>query len=291
MNYSERQHELQQNALAAFLVKANTAIEPYSKPIAVGVTAVFALLIGGGIYTSRASDNRSDATLQLIEAAGTGDIDSLSQIAANYPDTSAAAWSMLYQGGQKMAAGFSSLFNSRAEAEELLDEAERAYEDALAMSDDIVIQSRAQFGLARISEALGEVDEAITRYEAAAEAGESEAMIAEARQRINRLSQPQAQAFLAWFNEQDFSPAEPSLPPSLPDLEELPDVPTIELPDTTVDDLTVDTDGVEVSMPAEATSDDETEGDEAADASDSATDDDAAAESTPPESDGDSDSN
>ena len=252
---SERRHELQENWLAGALVKANETIEPYSKLIGAAVVLGFAAMIGWGIYSARSSDNRSDATLQLIEASVSGNSEALSSIAAQYPKTSAANWSMLYQGGQKMAAGFSSLFNNRDEAEELLGEATRAYEDALGMSDDPVINSRAHFGLAQVAEALGDVDEAISHYESAMVAGESEAMAAEAKNRIERLSQPQTQEFLAWFNEQDFSPADPSLPPSLPDLGILPDMPDLELMDveTNADESNEDespvAEGVGMEMP------------------------------------------
>ncbi len=202
-------------------------IEPYTKPIAIAVAVLAAAVVGFTLYRSRQTENRSDATLQLARASATGNTDDLTSIAATYPGTPAAAWARLYEGSTKMAAGMTALFESRDEAEELLSDAEAAYRAALQTSRDRVLQSRAHYGLAQIAEARGEVDTAITSYEAAMSAGESDAMVEVAKERITLLKQPQSQEFLAWFKEQDFSPAEPSLPPALPELGDLPDEPDL----------------------------------------------------------------
>lgn len=228
---NERRHELETNELASVLGKVNQSIDPYSKPIAVVVAVAFIGLLGWGFYSSTQSDRRSDATLQLIDASISNDSETLATVAAQYSDTPAAAWSRLYQGSSKMGVGINALFNSRDEAEELLGEARGAFNEALKMSQDSVIQSRAYFGLARIAESLGNVDEAIENYEAAITVGESTAMVEEARQRIETLSQPKTQEFLAWFGDQDFSPADPALPPSLPGAGALPDLPDLDFSD------------------------------------------------------------
>ncbi|KLU05137.1 putative transmembrane protein [Rhodopirellula islandica] len=250
---SERRHQLNENELAGVLDKLNHSIEPYSKTIALGVAAFFVAVLGYGVYSSTRSDNRSDATLQLIDASITGDTESLATIAAQYPKTSAAAWARLYQGGQQMGLGFSSLYTSRDEAETLLDDAVDAYKQAMELSNDAMIQSRAHYGLAQIAEARGNVEEAVQEYEAAMAVGESAAMIEEAKTRVASLSSPQAKEFLAWFQEQDFSPAEPSMPPSLPGAGELPDLPDLDLPplDFPMDDATEA--DAEVTEEAEAT--------------------------------------
>ena len=213
---SERRHDLQENELASVLGKVNESIDPYSKPIIVAVVLAFVGFLGWGFYSSGQAGRRSDATYQLIEASVSNDSETLATVAAEYAGTPAAAWSRLYQGSSKMGVGINALFTSREEAEELLSEASGAYQEALKLSDDKIIQSRAHLGLARISESLGNVDEAIESYEAAMAVGESDAMIEEAKQKIASLSKPQTQEFLAWFNDQDFAPANPAAPPSLP---------------------------------------------------------------------------
>lgn len=243
---SERRHDLQENELAAVLGKVNKSIDPYSKPIAVAVALGFIGLIGWGFYSSGQAGRRSDATYQLIEASVGNDSETLATVAAQYSGTPAAAWSRLYQGSSKMGVGINALFTSRDEAEELLGEASAAFKEALKLSDDTIIQSRAHFGLARISESLGEVDEAIESYEAAMAVGESDAMVEEAKQKIASLSKPQTQEFLAWFNDQDFAPANPAAPPSLPGAGQLPD-----LPDLDFGDMDEDTTSAEDTASAE----------------------------------------
>ena len=228
---SERRHDLQENELASALGKINQSIDPYSKPIAVAVVIGFVGSLAWGFYSSGQAGRRSDATYQLIEASVSNDSETLATVAAQYAETPAAAWSRLYQGSSKMGVGINALFTSREEAEELLSEASAAYQEALKLSDDTIIQSRAHFGLARISESLGNVDEAIENYEAAMTVGESDAMVEEAKQKIASLSKPQTQEFLAWFNDQDFAPANPAAPPSLPGAGQLPDLPDLDFGD------------------------------------------------------------
>ncbi|WP_404310831.1 tetratricopeptide repeat protein [Neorhodopirellula lusitana] len=245
---SERRHDLQENELATALGKINESIDPYSKPIGIAVAVGLIGFLGWGFYNSSQSDRRSDATLQLIEASVSGDSETLATVAAQYADTPAAAWSRLYQGSSKMGVGMNALFNSRDEAEELLSEASAAFKEALSLSKDTLIQSRAYFGLARIAESLGDTDEAIKNYEAAMTVGESEAMVEEAQKRIDTLSKPNAKEFLAWFNEQDFAPADPASPPSLPGAGTLPDLPDLDFSsdeDETAADESTDAEGTE----------------------------------------------
>ncbi len=227
---NDRRHELQTNELAVYLQKINRSVEPYSKQIAV----VLGLLIVGGIayglYRSKVSGDRSDATLQLIQAVGSSSAEQLATVGDNYPDTAPAAWSRLYEGNAYMAEGLRALYVDREDAEARLGDARDAFNQALSGSDDRLLRSRGYFGLARVAESLGEIDEAIGAYRKCVEADESEAMVDYAQGRIDALSNPQTKEFLAWFSEQDFTPADPSLPPSLPSEKTLPDMPDLNLP-------------------------------------------------------------
>lgn len=227
---SERRHELQQNELAAYLGRLNRSIEPYSKLIAVLLAVV---IIGGiaiGLYNNNASEQRSDATLQLIQASGSGDPEVLAKVGDDFPETAAGAWARLYQANEYLADGMRLLYTGGA-AEDMLDQAIDAFNQAIAMSDNRLLTSRAYFGIARAEESLGEIDAAIEAYEKTIAVNESEAMVKRAQARIDSLSSPETKQFLAWFDEQDFSPADPSLPPSLPSGTALPELPDLTLPD------------------------------------------------------------
>lgn len=232
---SQRRHELEENELAGFLGAANKVVEEHSKPIALGVTALVVGVVGWSLYSGGEAGKRSTATLQLVQASSAGDADSLAAIAADYPDTSAGAFARLYHGSQQMAAGITALFTSPDEAEELLGDAESSFRQALQISKDPTLTSRAHLGLAQIAESRGEVDDAIASYEAAAQVGESEALVKQVEDRIALLRSEEGTSFLAWFQEQDFSPADPTMPPALPDAGGLPALPdlNLEIPDLT----------------------------------------------------------
>ncbi|MCO8123010.1 tetratricopeptide repeat protein [Stieleria sp. TO1_6] len=224
----DRQEQLEQNLVAENLASVFKKVEPYSKLILAGVVAVVVALVGIGLYTSGQTAKRADATLQLLMENP--------EVASQYPDTVAAAWSLLFQGNDSLAQGINSLYQDRDEAETLLGQAKEQFTSARGASKDTILVSRANFGLAMAAESLGEVEEAKQAYQGTVDANESEQMVEIAKQRIARLANPQSDEFLAWFSEQDFSPADPSLPPELPGASGLPDLPDLELPDLDLGD-------------------------------------------------------
>lgn len=227
---NDRRHELQQNDLAIYLGRINQAIEPYSKAIAVVVGGLVVAAIGWVLYSSQQTGQRSDATLNLIEAMDGQDPEILKGVSEQYGDTLPGQWAKLYQANQYLADGVDSLFADRDNAVALLGDAKMAYEKSLVGATDPLLVSRAHFGLARTHESMGELAEAVSEYKKVIEAGESDAMIEKATNRIAALEKPATKDFLAWFADQDFSPADPSLPPSLPGSESLPDLPDMNMP-------------------------------------------------------------
>ncbi len=234
---SERRHELQHNWLAEHLARINEWIEPHSKLIAIVVGAAIVGLLGFALVRSNASGQRSDATLQLVLAAGEGDAEVLGMVGDDYAQTTAGSWARLYQADEFMARGLRVLYTDRAEANELFDSAKAAYQQALSTGGNAVLQSRSHYGLARIAESVGDVETAIEEYRATIAADESEAMVTIAQQRIDSLSRPGTKEFLAWFGDQDFTPSDPAMPPSLPSGTALPDLPDLDLPPLDLPDL------------------------------------------------------
>ncbi|MEL6110383.1 MAG: tetratricopeptide repeat protein [Planctomycetota bacterium] len=223
MNRKDREQELESNLVGDALAKFYKRIEPHSKLILAGVVGVVVALVGYGIYSSGQAAKRSDATLQLLM--------NNPEVSSQYPGTVAAAWSLLDQGNENLSLGVRALYQDRDEAETLLKEARDLYKQARSSSEDALLVSRANFGVAIASESIGEIDEAIDAYEKCIEANESEQMREVAQERIDALSIPSNQEFLVWFGEQDFAPADPSTPPELPSSSTLPDLPNLDLPD------------------------------------------------------------
>jgi hypothetical protein len=227
---SERRHELQQNDLAIYLDRINKSIEPYSRIIAIVVAGLFIGAIALMYYSSEQSGKRSVATFDLIKASASQDSEVLLEVGERYPDTIAGAWARIYQGRQYLVEGIQALYNDRENAEQLLADAQAAFRNAMASSNDPLLRSRAHFGIARALESLGDVDAAIESYGDVIAVNESEAMVKEANDRIETLTHPRTQEFLAWFSDQDFSPADPSLPPSMLGGDSLSDGPDFKLP-------------------------------------------------------------
>ena len=227
---SERRHQLEHNELAVWLFKVNKSIEPYSKQIAILVSLSIVALLAWSFLSSEEVAKRSDATLQLIQASGSGDAVMLGQVAESYQGTASGSWAKLYEGQALVSQGIQTIFTDRTGAEELLQQAEDALLSAVNSSTETLLVSRGHYGIAQAREALGEVEKAIESYNQVIQVNESEAMVKRAEARIEALERPESQAFLAWFSEQDFSPPDPSLPPTLPGGNTLPEMPEIGLP-------------------------------------------------------------
>ena len=239
---SERRHQLEHNELAVWLGKVNKSIEPHSKPIAAVVAVAVVAGIAWTFLTTEQLAKRSDATLQLIQAAAGGDSEVLAKVGDTYSDTEAGSWARLYQGQQLMIQGMTALYRNREEAEILLSDAKQALQSAVNSSSNNLLASRGHYAIAQIEEALGDVNNeqgedgesmlaAIDSYQKVIDLNESEAMVERAEERIAALKKPANREFIAWFSEQDFSPTnDPSLPPStLPGGSEIPGLPDLDL--------------------------------------------------------------
>ncbi len=283
---SERRHELQENILANYLARINQSIEPYSRPIGIGVAALLIGGIGYAIYNSKVSEDRSQATFELLmQQSGSADPEGLASVSVKYPNTPAAAWAHLYQGSALLAQGTRSLYVNRMDAEDQLKGASKAFRNALSEGKNELLLSRAHFGIARSEEALGELDKAIAAYKECAQIAESDEMVKACEERIAALSKDDTKDFLVWFKDQDFSPSDPSAPPSLPSGAMLPEMPDLDLPDLggssdkePGDGLNLPEDKPEAEMKEEAK---ETAGEEAATEEKSATEEKAVVEEKP----------
>jgi predicted negative regulator of RcsB-dependent stress response len=231
---NDRRNELNETEIGKGLDRINQAIEPHSRTIVLGLVALVAVAIGWALYSSEQTGKRSLSTFQLINAAGEGDAENLQRVTSTFPDTLAAGWASLFRGDETFGSGVQQLFQDRDAALAELETAEEAYRKAKSLGGDALLISRANLGLAKVAEARGEADKAIDAYREVIASGESDQMKEYAESRIEALKRKDTTEFLAWFNEQDFAPADPSLPPSLPGMGALPGLPDLNLPELTL---------------------------------------------------------
>jgi len=231
---SERRHELQQNDLADMLGGQIKKVEPYAKLIVVAVALVVFAAFAIGVYRNAELTTRSNATYEMLKNSGTGDpgaVEALGGVGTAYSDTAAGSLAKVFQADALLTTGISSLFNDREEAKTQLADALRLYTEVADTSKETLVSSRAHFGMARTYESMGETEKAVSAYNRVVDIRESEAMVTAAKHRIEHLKSPITEEFFAWFNKQDFRPADPSVPPTLPGGASLPDLPNLELPD------------------------------------------------------------
>lgn len=230
---SEKRHELQQNVLANYLGDLLKKIEPHTKSIAVVIVAIVGSAVAYGLYLNSKTEAKSDATLELLQNASSGDAEALAGVGDRYANTVAGTMARLYEADTNLGAGITALFTDRDEAETLIEDAIKAYKNVTLSTKDTLLASRANFGLGRAYESLGQTKEAIAAYEATASLTESDAVAEAAKQRIALLQKAETQEFLTWFAKQDFKPADPTTPPTFPDGQGLPDLPDLDLPAVT----------------------------------------------------------
>lgn len=228
---NDRRNELQQNELAQSLGRLNTAIEPYSKIIALAAAVVIVGIVGFALLKSEEAADRSRSTFNLISSASSGDAELIEQIYEATPDSLAGGWAAIFAADALLASGINDLFTDRETGLEQIDNAIEAYQNASRVQGDSLLTSRARLGIAKATEAKGDIDGAIEGYKELVPVAESDAVREFAEDRIAVLQRGDTKRFTEWFEDQDFSPAQPSLPPALPGAGAISSEPDLSLPD------------------------------------------------------------
>ncbi|MBN2216544.1 MAG: tetratricopeptide repeat protein [Pirellulales bacterium] len=202
---SERRHELQHNELADWMVNFGTAVKPYANLI-LGAVLVLAIIGVGWTFMARRSHEESArAWEEFYSALANSSRVELYNVVEHYPGTEPAQWAQVVVGDLHLSEGCQELFTSRAGANEELNKARQAYDDALAATSLPAIRQRANFGLARAWEAQGKLDKAAEYYKKLTGAEGPYTLIAEAR--IKSLDKPSIKKFYDEFGKFDPKPA------------------------------------------------------------------------------------
>jgi predicted negative regulator of RcsB-dependent stress response len=186
---SERRHELQHNELADWLFTAGQRIKPYQNMI---TAAVVALVVGVAAYSWWSHNSAAQATLAWTELASAmqsqNPDDALTRVAESYPNTNVAHVATIVVADFRLAQGCDQRFVNRAVAQKDLGSAVASYEKLLEQCRTPSLLERANYGLARAKEALGDLPEARKRYETVAKWPEG-TFAAAATQRLHDLNQ------------------------------------------------------------------------------------------------------
>jgi hypothetical protein len=201
----ERRHELEHNALLAWINGVIAVCKPYANLVLGAALAIVIVWAGWTVLARRSGATAGQAWEDLQRALARGSFAEINNVVESYPGSLAAKWARVVLGDFRLGEGCDELFRSRAGAKEELRKAIESYEAALAESSDPAIHQRAKFGLARARESQGELDKAIKEYKklTAAE-GPYQAI---ARDRITALENPAVRRFCDKFAQFDPKPA------------------------------------------------------------------------------------
>lgn len=261
---SQHRHELEENSLAKWLEREIESLKPKMPAILVGVIA----LIGGSLGWSAYQDSMQAQQAEAWRDFSLGlegvrpNLSVLKQTAEEHPETSVEEWSLITWADGRLWNAATLYMRDRAKADTALEEAEATYGSLTnAANGDIV--GRANYGLGRVLEMKGELEEAIKKY------NKVSGMFAEiAKERAEVIATSNVKKSYAWITKVQAAPAAEEGEASDADLnaEEAID------PTTTLDDLlrdSIDTteEGDEAETEADAQEADAAEAD--ADSADS----------------------
>ena len=207
---SERRHELEENDLADTAVTLVERLQPHLRTI--GLVAVAALVALGGwtLVSEQRAAGRAESWDACMAALSAGDPRRLDDVIRRYAGTPAAQWSQLLVADNALAEGSQLLYADRARAQERLRAAAGVYGAVLAEAPAGLVAERATFGLAKVRENLGELDEARRGYEALVAEYPSSAAREMADGRIAALSRESTRQWYDWFGSQ--KPVTPPVP-------------------------------------------------------------------------------
>ena len=181
---SERRHELQHNELAVWLLKSGESLQQHQNAILSAVVVVFASLFGYWWYSSTTAAHATKAWGDVVAGLETGNLDLLTSVTDQFPDTHAAQMATLISGDFGLIQGCQLRFSNRANANEEFKKAAKAYADSSTQGDSASMQERAAYGLARVQEASGNLDSALESYKSIPQKWPNGAYAGAARQQI-----------------------------------------------------------------------------------------------------------
>ena len=201
---SEHRHELEENALAAWLAKQIDEIKPQLPTLL--VLAIVALVVGIGYsyYNQSTASSRAAAWRDYTVAieGSRPNINALRQAAFESPDGDVAEWSLITFADGRLFEAANSYLRNRSAADEAIREASEAYKTLVSARNE-EISDRAVYGLARVYEMQGNLNAAREQY---AKVRGPYAQIA--AERAEQLELPRVQEDYAWITKTNAQPVD-----------------------------------------------------------------------------------
>lgn len=211
MSTLERQHDLEQNALAAWIVQLLDAVRPHLFTIIGGGVALTAALVAWGVLSSTNAALEAQSWDAYQEALTSGDAVAFTEVIERYPGSEAAFWSQLVLADRAYMEGAAVAFMDRATSTEQLEAAADLYTAVLAEGPDGLLAERAAFGLAKARESLGQLDEAKAGYAGIVSDFPESPLAALAQEHADALSADAARDWYDWFFAQNLQTVIPPL--------------------------------------------------------------------------------
>lgn len=228
-----RRHELETNELAQHISRGIDAIKPYSKAVT-GVILAVLVVVAAYLMLGRQSTASQEAGWNdywLASLGGRVSPEDLESVADAHRGTSVEDWARLSAADVELEIGTRLLFRDKQAGRRRLLNAEDMYAALREKSGLDAVRQRATYGMARVYEALGRLDDAQQTY---AEVEGAFRSLASARAEF--LRERQVRSFYDWFAEAE---------PPAPDLSSQPGTPGVR-PDVSIEGL----DDLDLSAPS-----------------------------------------
>ena len=209
MSTVERQHELEQNSLAEWIVQLFDRIRPHLMTIVVGVVAVFGAIVAWLAISATNAASEAQSWEAYLSALATGETIAFNEVAERYPGSDAALWSQLVLADMALTDGAVLAFEDRTASNERLESAVDLYSAVLAAGPGGLLAERATFGLAKAQESLGELDKAQQGYASVVKAYPDSPLAAVAQEHADALAGDSTKDWYDWFFAQKLTATVP----------------------------------------------------------------------------------
>ena len=208
------EEELGHNDLAETVVRLIERARPHANTILAALGVAVAAIIASAVVSSQAEASRKQGWDACMAAMSSGDPEAFTEVLRRYPGSDAARWAELLVADAAAGEGTELLFVDRKRAETRLQSAADAYSAVISGRPKGVVAERAVYGLAKVRESLGQIEEARKGYEAVAAEYPDDALAKIAASRAGDLRREATRQWYDWFASQDITP--PAAPAANP---------------------------------------------------------------------------